>query len=79
MMKSAERTLNRLATVSGLEMKLAQLDGMLVVTGSSIVSLSKIAVKSKERARSQMQSACNRLSERMLVLSQPGSMTPKAF
>lgn len=72
-LKLAEMTRNRLATVSSLTMKLAQLDGTLVVTGSSIVSLSRIALKSKDRARSKMQSAWKRLSEIMPVLSLPGS------
>ena len=54
MSETAESTRKRLPTVSGFTMKFAQLDGMFVVTGSSIVSLSKIAVKSNERARSRM-------------------------
>ena len=50
-------------------MKGAHVVGTFVVIGSSRVSFNKIAVKSKERERSKTQSACIRLSVRMLALS----------
>ena len=50
----ADRTRNRFCTIDGFSMKRAQLDGMLVVAGSSSVSFNRIAVKSKVRERSKM-------------------------
>ena len=43
--------------------------GMFVVIGSSRVSLSRMALKSKESERSKMHRACIRLSVNMFALS----------
>ena len=43
--------------------------GILVVIGSSKVSFSKIALKSNERDRSRIVSACNKLSVSVLARS----------
>ena len=68
---SALKTRNRFPTVAGWSaMKGAQLVGMFVVIGSSRVSLSRMAEKSKARERSRMQSAWKRLS--VMILDRSG-------